>query len=236
MEEKLNELVKRLKKALEDRLVSVILYGSAASEDYQEQFSDLNIFCVLRQVSPAELADCEPVFRWWIREGHPAPLLMSEDEVARSTDCFPIEFQDMQARRRLLHGKDVVQSLVIEGAFYRAEVEYELRSKLLRLRQKAAGVLQDSELLVRLMADSVSTFLVLARHVVLLSGSPCGSSRRDTLSGMSAVLGIDPAPFRTLLDLREGTVNRRALDATALFTQYLKGVQNLVTAVDRIHR
>ena len=87
-----------------------------------------------------------------------------------STDCFPIEFHDMQEQRRVLFGKDVIAGLAIDRSFYRAQVEHELRAKLLRLRQKGAGLLSDEKGLLRLMLDSVSTFLVLARHALLLSG------------------------------------------------------------------
>ena len=90
MDRKLTELVDRLKKAQGDRLISVVLYGSAAGEDHFGKYSDLNILCVLTEVTPAELEQSEPVFRWWRDQGNPAPLLMSEHEVATSTDCFPI--------------------------------------------------------------------------------------------------------------------------------------------------
>ncbi len=46
----------------------------------------------------------------------------------------------MQERRRVLMGKDVVEKLPIDRSFYRAQVEHELRAKLLRLRQSAASV------------------------------------------------------------------------------------------------
>ncbi len=47
MEQKLTNLVERLKKAFDGRLVSAILYGSAAMGDWHEHSSDLNILvCV----------------------------------------------------------------------------------------------------------------------------------------------------------------------------------------------
>ena len=236
MEKKLNELTGRLQKAFGDRLVSVILYGSAAGGDYQEAFSDLNVFCVLTEITPAELAASEPIFRWWREGGNPAPLLMNRSEVGPSTDCFPIEYQDMKERRRVLYGEDVVENLVIDRRYYRAEVEHELRSKLIRLRQKAAGVLHDPDLLVRLMADSVSTFLVLGRHALLLGGHPCGIGKRGTVSEMAARLGIDVGPFETLLDVRDRKVGARSLDGAALFGRYLKSIQSLVAAVDRLEK
>src|SRR5438874_165372 len=161
MEEKLTDLVGRLQKAHQERLVSVILYGSAATGDHHEKFSDLNVLCVLTNITSRDLGAAEPVLKWWREQGNPSPLLMSEHEVRTSTDCFPIEFHDMQERRRVLYGNDVISDLVIDRSFYRAQVEYQLRSKLLRLRQKGAGVLSDHRSLARLMLDSVSTFLVL---------------------------------------------------------------------------
>jgi len=109
MEDKLQELVDRLKQAQGDGLRSVILYGSAAAGEHNEHFSDLNVLCVLTRVSPAELAGSGPIFEWWRKLGNPSPLLLSEEELRTSTDCFPIEFHDMQERRRVLFGKDLIQ-------------------------------------------------------------------------------------------------------------------------------
>ena len=95
MERVLNTLVDKLKKAQGARLVSVVLYGSGAGDDRDAKFSDYNILCVLSQITPRELADAEPVFRWWREQGNPSPLLLSEEEVRTSTDCFPIEFHDI---------------------------------------------------------------------------------------------------------------------------------------------
>src|SRR5947208_1443902 len=121
MEQKLTALVERLKPAFGDRLTSVILYGSAAADDYHEHSSDLNILCVLSQLTPHELSQSEPVFRWWREQGNPPPLLLSEDEVHASTDSFPMEFHDMQEHRRVLLGRDIIADLVIDRSFYRAQ-------------------------------------------------------------------------------------------------------------------
>jgi predicted nucleotidyltransferase len=236
MERILKELVDRLTKTYQDRLVSVILYGSAAVGDHHGRFSDINIFCVLKQLTPRELAEGESLFRWWRERGNPAPLLMSQDEVARSTDCFPIEFRDMKERRRLLAGADLVADLEIGDSFYRAEVEHELRAKLLRLRQKAAGVLSDHGLLLRLMVDSLSTFCTLFRHALALAGAETVFEKRRIIDLAAARLGVNPAPFHSLLDLREGKKKPREVDPRQLFEQYLKEIHVVVDAVDRLEK
>lgn len=235
MDQKLQELVDRLRKAEQDRLLSVILYGSAATGDHHQEFSDLNVLCVLSQVTPAELGASEPVFRWWREQGNPAPLLLSEEEVRTSTDCFPIEFHDMKERRRVLFGKDLIETLAIDNIFYRAQVEHELRAKLLRLRQKAAAILDDKAALLRLMIDSVSSFFVLARHALLLSGAQAGWQKREIGRNLGAI-GVDAAPFDTLLDFREKKKKAGDVDPRPLFASYLKQIEALVAHVDRLEK
>lgn len=235
-EEQLKQFTERFTKAFGANAVALILYGSAAGAEFNEHYSDFNLLCVLGRVGPDELAASEGLFHWWMERQNPAPVLMTEAEVAGSTDCFPIEYTDMQSRRRVLHGKDVIDGLVVDRSFYRAQVEYELRTKLLRLRQKAAGVLHDKKLLVQLMADSVSTFLVLARHGLLLAEHEGGLSRRETVRLMATHFGVEAAAFESLLDVREEKTKAAAIDAAGVFARYLTGVQRLVDAVDALHK
>lgn len=91
-EEQLKQLIGKLESAFQDRLVSVILYGSGASDGHHNGFSDLNVLCVLKHVTPRELGDGEPIVRWWRGHGHPSPLMMSEEEAHNSADSFPSNF------------------------------------------------------------------------------------------------------------------------------------------------
>jgi predicted nucleotidyltransferase len=235
MTQKLQELVDRLKKAHADRLVSVILYGSAVTGDHHQRYSDLNVLCVLKEVSPAALEASEPVLNWWRAQGNPSPLLLTEDEVRTSTDCFPIEFHDLVERRRVLYGPDVIEGLVIDDKFYRAQIEQELRAKFLRLRQKAGGVLTDKKALLQLMIDSAPNFLVLTRHALLFAGIPTGSPKRDITRNLASI-GVDPQPFDTLLDLREQSKTAGDVDPGTLFASYLKQIQAVVQYVDGLEK
>src|SRR5690242_16213614 len=96
VEKTLSELVARLQKSYGDRLVSVVLYGSAVSGDYQSRFSDLNLLCVLSAVTARELGEAELLFRWWRERGNPAPLLLAEAELPQVAASFAMEFRDLQ--------------------------------------------------------------------------------------------------------------------------------------------
>lgn len=229
------QLVEKLRKAFGGDLVSVVLHGSAVTGEHHDKFSDYNVLCVLREITPAQLTAAGPIFRWWREKGNPSPLLLTPDEVRDSTDCFAIEFHDIQEHHRILHGEDPITSLAVDDKFYRAQIEHDLRAKLLRLRQKSAAVLADKEVLLRLLCDSVSTFCVLLRHALIICGAPkpVPARRREVLELAERRFGIAAAPFGTLLDLREDRAKGKDADPEALLGQYLKEIGRIVEIVDR---
>ncbi|HKW99340.1 MAG TPA: nucleotidyltransferase domain-containing protein [Bryobacteraceae bacterium] len=236
MENLLNQLMEKLTKAFDGRLVSVVLYGSAASGDHHKDYSDINVLCVLDRITTRDLESSEPIFRWWREKRNPAPLLLTESEVATSTDCFAIEFHDMQRHHRILHGRDVISNLVVDDSFYRAQVEHDLRAKLLRLRQKASGALSDKDVLRRLLGESVATFCVLFRHALVLHGVEAKTKKREVIEQAREKFGINPEPFTRLLDLREERIKARELEPVELLDSYLKEISIVIDAVDRLEK
>ena len=111
VEKQLDEFVRRLKEAAGDNLQNVILYGSAASGEFKSEFSHLNLLCLLRETSFARLSAIAPVAGWWHRQKHPAPLVLTRQELDRSADVFAIELLDMQQHHRVLFGDDVLKGL-----------------------------------------------------------------------------------------------------------------------------
>jgi hypothetical protein len=232
----LDQLVDKLQKALGTDLVSVVLYGSAAVGDYEEKFSDYNVLCVLSRITPAQLGATGTIFRWWREQGNPAPLLLTENEVRTSTDCFAIEFHDIKEHHRILYGADVVSSLEIDRSFYRAQVEHDLRAKLLRLRQKASGILSDKDVLRRLLADSLSTFCVLFRHALILHGVEVSGRKREIIESAHERFGIDTPPFHRLLDLRAQKSKPKEIEPETLLGEYLNEIGKVIDAVDSLEK
>jgi hypothetical protein len=191
---------------------------------------------VLSRITPTQLAATEMVFRWWRAQGNPSPLLLTRQEVETCTDCFAIEFEDIKEHHRILYGADVVSTMTVERCFYRAQVEHDLRAKLLRLRQKASAILSDKEALCRLLADSVSTFCVLFRHALILHGVFALAKKREIVSQARERFAIDPTPFLTLLDLREGRGKTKQMEPVALLTGYMNEIGKVIDAVDILEK
>ncbi len=146
---------------------------------------------------------------------------MSEEEARNSADCFPIEFEDMKARRRVLKGRDVVATLSVDRRNWRVQIEHELRSKLLRLRQQAAAVLSDRDRLLKLCLDSFSTFVVLWRHALLYSGRNVPAAKRLVVHEGSARCWCSAHRFRIAPGRARGERRRRR---TSMRYRFLAGI------------
>ena len=233
MEAKLKELVNRLQAAAKQNLQAVALYGSAAAGEFHEGHSDLNIICLVQRAGASEMETLHGVAEWWIQKGNHPPLLFTRDELERSADVFAIELLDMKSRHRILFGEDFLAKLEVPLNFHRLQVERELRTNWLRLRQSilAAPLTEKSHLSI--MTQSLSTFCSLFRHALFALGRPLPATKRDALAGTAALTGADPSAFQALLDVREGKRDKNSIDVDASLRSYLTFVEAVTNEVDR---
>lgn len=233
-QKKLDNFVVRLRDAAKDNLVSVVLFGSAVAGDFHPEFSNLNLFCVVRDSSFVALQALSPAVKWWDSQKQPPPQVMTREEVERSADAFTIEMLDMQQHHRVLFGEDIVRHLSIPRSLHRVQVEYELREKLSLLRQHFLLAAGDDSRLWEVLLRSVSSFTTLFRHALIVLGEDPPVGKRDVVQALSKRIGFDPSGFLEVLDVREKKSNRRQFNVTNVFSRYLAAVEKVTSAVDKL--
>jgi predicted nucleotidyltransferase len=233
MEAKLKELIERLKAVAADNLKTVVLYGSAVTVEFSARHSDLNVLCLVDRAGAAELESLHGVAEWWTRAGNPAPLVFTLDELHRSADVFAIELLDMKLRHRVLLGDDFLAAFDVPLVFHRVQVERELRTDWLRLRQAILAAPQKRKDHLGIMLASVSTFCALFRHALFGLGQPMPETKRQAVEALALLTGADPSAFHAILDLREGKRKESQLDIEATLHTYLEFVEIVTNEVDR---
>jgi hypothetical protein len=233
MEKFLDELVEKLKTAAGANLKSVALFGSAATDEFHAEYSDLNVMCVLERIGATDLEKLNPAGQWWRSKGHPAPLVFTFDRLRASADVFAIELLDIKARRRMLFGQDVFANLDVPMALHSLQVERELRINLIRLRQNYLAFPPKPKRLMQLMIASLSTFFTLFRHALIALGEQPPQAKREAADRLAALLGFDSRPFHALLDVREKKLAEKAVDAATTFRSYLESIQRAEDEFDR---
>jgi len=233
MEAQLKEFLDRLQPAAGSNLVSVVLYGSAATGEFRAGQSDLNILCLVNHADSKDLESLHAISEWWIKKGNHPPLIFTRDELDRSADVFAIELLDMKSKHRILYGPDFLADLNVPLHLHRLQVERELRTNWLRLRQAiiAAPLTEKSHL--ALMTNSLSTFCALFRHAVFALGEKMPVTKREAIAAAAALTNSDATAFDQLLDLREGKSDAKSLNIEPSLRSYLSFVESVTNEVDR---
>ncbi len=97
-------------------------------------------------------------------------------------------------------------------------------------------MMADTDLLRRLLLDSISTFCVLFRHALRLHGVEVAAQKREVIRLSSAQFGFNAKPFEMLLDVREERTKPREVEPVAVLGAYLEGITKVIDAVDRLEK
>jgi predicted nucleotidyltransferase len=214
----------------------VILYGSAAAGDFIPQESDYNLLIALHEITPKDLRNAHACMREWNRMGHPIPVYFTVDEIKHAGDVFPIEFHFMERARKVLYGFDVLEGVNISDKYLRHQTEFELRSKLIKLRREYIHASVSAEHLINLMAESLTSFSALFRAVLLLFGYEPPVTKQEIVNLTIQKLEIDGKPFAKIFDIRENNRNEPLTEKSAnqLFADYMEQIEKVIEAVDKM--
>jgi predicted nucleotidyltransferase len=229
---KLTELVNRLKDFAATNLECIILFGSAARGDFRPGFSDLNVACILHSLTVEEVGRIADVVKWWCMEQkEPAPLFFTWDELQQAADVFAIEILDMKQGRRVLYGKDVVAEIEVPMNLHRVQIEHDLRTMILKLRQHYLRAPGNSKELAPVLRKSFSGVLTLLRHTVIAFGEDPPVTEHDIIARATALTGSNAAAFEALLRLREtGEFHGQLIP---VYGGYLKALEKISSALDK---
>ena len=229
-----NELTKDYQDIYGKDLVSIILYGSAASGNYIPKKSDINFLIVLSEAGINRLQQSFKTVEKWHKRNVSTPLFLTKSYISSSLDSFPIEFLNMQKSYQVVFGEDVLKELSFEKRHLRLQCERELKGKLLQLRQ--------AYLESRGKPNSLSLSLKIRLLLLYLFFGHCSSSKirmylrnRRTCSLLfPRNWGVAEQTFVELLKVKEGTVKLSSAALNALFEDYIKEIRTLVYTVDQL--
>jgi hypothetical protein len=180
--------VARLAGELGAHLHGVVAYGSAVGGEWRAGTSDVNLLVVLERVRAADLAT---VGRWAraVRALPLSPVVVARYELPALAASQPAALWDLRDRHIVLHGADPLAELALDAVALRAQLRFELRDKLARLR---AGYL----------AQGASVGLALAAFASLLHLCRALLRLVDVTVEPRAVAVMAEAARRLSLDLR----------------------------------
>ncbi len=228
----LEELVRQLALVHGAGLHCVALYGSAARGEKVSPRANLNVLVLVEAIDMEHLKAEAAVARAWSGAGNPPPLTLTLAEWRGSADIFPIEYADILAHHKVLHGSLPPGRPEVRRHELRLQLEHEARSKLLRLRHAVLSSGADPRSLGVVMEESISTMLVLLRAGLRLAGVEPPAESGAVLDRFEQVTGVPAGAFRRVLAHARGEARATGDAAVGLMSEYLAAVGAVAGWVD----
>lgn len=225
------DFIERLKHIYADALISVVLYGSAASGEFTDKRSNINLLIVLNDTGLPSLSRVKNIInkpRYRILN----TFFFTENYLKNSTDVFPMELLDMKENYLVLYGKDVLKDLEIDVRNLRFQCEQELKSKLINLKQIYLNLGKDKFALQTLLFKSFTSTLYILRNVLRLKGKAPSYLKSEILKGLSSEFKIDINVWEKILLGKNREIKLGVKDLEALFFCFVEDLEKIVNIVN----
>jgi predicted nucleotidyltransferase len=217
MENLLQDWVTVLKQELGNNLVNVILYGSAVRGEHVDKRSDLNLMLVFKKLDLQQITTVRKLTRRKMRKQLPQLVFWKEEELNNAWDVFPLEFEDIKENHQCLVGKDPFGKRKVDKKRMRYQIEFELRSKLLTMRDAWLRSDRDKYDLEMFLIKAGNSFDYLIRKAALVLGKRI-SLPRDILEKIKK--------------LKKKAIRLRRGELQDLFHQLHETVESVIRKID----
>lgn len=228
------EIVDDYRDIFKDDLISVILYGSAAGQDYRPGTSDINFMIVLSEEGIDNLDLAFKVVTRWRKRNVAVPLFLTRGYIETSTDTFPIEYLNFQRNHLLVYGDDILQALSFGHDFIRLQCEREIKGKLLLLREAYLESNAKGRILKGIIHESLQAFLAIFAALLFLQGKEIPDKKRAIIEDTCGYFDMDKALFHRLLDIKEQNIKPGDHELREIFKRYLAEIRSLAKKVDAL--
>lgn len=231
-EEIFTEITENYQQIFGVHLLSIILYGSGAGEDYIPGKSDLNFLITLTDQGVERLDRVLAMVARWRKRNVAIPLFMTRSYLQGSQDSYPIEFLNMKRHYIVVFGVDVLAELTFDQCHIRLQLERELRGKLINLRSGYLATEGNTRKIRELITLSLTAFISLFSALLYLKNIEIPHGKREVITAAGKAFGIDAPLFLKCEEIRRKTDRLSSIEVQTVFQAYMKEVSRLCDQID----
>jgi hypothetical protein len=219
---------------LGDDFLSAYITGSALAPGFDPDKRHINVLVVAKDLPLSRMDGVAAVVPHNAKPPHIDPMFMTMQQVQRSLDVFPIEWQDLKERHWPLEGVDLFDTLEVPQTYLRLQIEQELRGKQLRLIQDYLTSAGHPERLHASLARLASGFHTVFRTLIRLSGEAPPATLERVLARVAELHDLDANALGNAHRLRALRKHPGADETRAMYKAFLDQIERLTSAVDSL--
>lgn len=223
----------QIKNIFDSNLVSVLLYGSYVRGDYIPKKSDINIMIVRIKRKNQELIDLNKILKKYRKWNLAVPLVLTQNELQSSTDVYPMEYIDIKDYHEVLFGNDVFKSLKFDLKNLRLELENQVKSKLIHLREFLINYYQNKRSLRWLLLNTVSSLLVISKNIIRLHKKEINNDPMQLLDSVKQITGCSLTTVINIINYKRGVHKYSKKELLNIYLKMIKELEKLADYVDQ---
>tara|TARA_Y100000034_G_C6710011_1_gene313582 strand:- start:79 stop:729 length:651 start_codon:yes stop_codon:yes gene_type:complete len=212
-----NELINECKKTLQDNLVSVIRFGTEGEKN--------NILIVTKTLKFRDLEKIKPIINKYSKRTKIIPVLFTENGLKDGSDVFPLEFLDIKYPHHVLFGKKVLEEVKFEKKHVRRQLEFELRSKLIHLRENYLWIKKSKDLKT-LLKSAIPSVMPLFYGLLFLKDINPPTELYPLFRKVQDIYGVDTSLFRK--------IRQDKFDEESVVSELMELLETLINLVDKL--
>ncbi len=227
-------IIKEIKKIFKNNLISIILYGSYVKGGYIRKKSDINLLIVRKIRNSKELIGLNQFCRKYHSKLNLAlPLVLTHDEIKTSTDVYPMEYMDIKEHNQVIYGENVFKNLKIELKNLRLELENQVKSKLINLRESLIDFYKRKKILKTILLNSLSSMIMILKNIMKLNNKKIPENNNELILQVSKLIGFNLTALKKLIELKTGQSKYNSKELLLLYQDYIQEFENLADYVDK---
>ena len=215
-----------------EKILSIILYGSAVKDNYFPGSSDLNLLVVFPRFDVKYLKDLSPIVKGFKGRSKISSYVMGLDEISRSTDVFPIAYLDIKRYHKVLLGEDIFADMEIDPANIRYDLERQVRNISRRLREMYMHSNYTANELRYMVVADFSGFSYHLATLLYLMGNEVPARKEEIILVAAEKFQLDITALEKIIVLKSGGNTPPKVEMQQIFEDYVKIVETIVEISD----
>jgi hypothetical protein len=230
-ERALGALARDLEGVFGARLASLVAYATHDGDD------TLHTLALIEGLTFRDLTACLPLADDWRRRGLAVPLMLSEAELSRTVDIFPLEYSAIISSHAIVRGRNPFDGIRVPSEDVRRACEAQAKSHLIHLREGFLESHGEAAAIGRLIVRSAGPLRALIANIARLFDYGRDTTASAPLSDEALAhiaetrMGVPAALVHDVLTAST-TGQTTIADPSALLARYLDAAQRMWDYVD----
>lgn len=228
------KLLPLLKESFGENLKSVIMYGSAVTDNFNPESSDINVLVILEKRDTASLTLFGKKSKTAVKKYRFTVLPLAENDFLDSSDVFPMEYNDIHDSHKVVAGENILEKLVITKNNLRHQLEERFRGLVNQICQAVLSCAGDKKILKSELRHIPGITRMLLRSALRLKGV----DPKEVPSGrlFAEIKSLYSADFSFVSDFAEKYPGKEAGDVFDFTSELLENLDIVVSEIDSMDR